>query len=207
MFSAVNDGILIALIGIAPSVLWVLLVIGVVATFHRPIRDQLLPRLGGINVLGVEATFIRERMDRAIKRRDQKVSEDDRGRVLRRVCKAAGVVQGAAVVWMDADPRDTVEERAMLRFSGVSLDLARSPEEALALLQEGDHDAVIARAPVAAALALATGMEQRGAGRPLILYAGSAARGVGTPPGAFAVTDRPDELLHYLTDVLERSRI
>jgi hypothetical protein len=29
----------------------------------------------------------------------------------------------------------------------------------------------------------------------------------GTPPGAFGITNRPDELIHLVLDVLERERV
>ena len=40
-----------------------------------------------------------------------------------------------------------------------------------------------------------------------IFYVGRLGRERGEPPGAFGITDRPDELIHLVLDVLERERV
>jgi len=39
---------------------------------------------------------------------------------------------------------------------------------------------------------------------PVVFYVGAFNRTEGIPPGAFAITNRPDELLHSVFDILER---
>ena len=41
----------------------------------------------------------------------------------------------------------------------------------------------------------------------MIFYVGSLDKEKGTPPGAFGITNRPDELTHCVLDVLERVRV
>ncbi|HSN98967.1 MAG TPA: hypothetical protein VLS89_11800 [Candidatus Nanopelagicales bacterium] len=205
-----STDIIVAIIQIVPSVLWVLFVAILVALFHGPIRKQLLPRLTGFEVFGVEATFMEERMDRAIARRRVRVSEDERAGVLRRLRSAAGAFRGAAVLWVDAAPGDAADERAMLRHAGASVDLARTSGEARALLSEDGYDAVIARVAAGAdptpALEILAEAGRSEIDRHLILYVPPEAEEHGTPPGAFATANRPDRLLHYVVDVLERRR-
>lgn len=200
--------ITVALIGIVPSVLWALLAGALALTFYRPIKWQLLPRLKGIDLFGIEATFAEEEMEQAIAGRRASVSEGERVAVLRRLRRASAVTQGAAVLWVDSAPADTVHERALLRHAGMSIELCRSAEDAAAFASAGGHDAVIVRLPVGAPAAATEGLAKTGRGgkgRHLILYAPADA-GAGAPSGAFAAAERPDQLVHYLVDVLERTR-
>jgi hypothetical protein len=48
-------------------------------------------------------------------------------------------------------------------------------------------------------------LRDQGISTPLIFYIREVDEARGTPVGAFAITDRPDELLHLVLDVLERS--
>jgi hypothetical protein len=41
----------------------------------------------------------------------------------------------------------------------------------------------------------------------VVFYVGSADQEKGTPAGSFGITDRPDELLHFIMDILERQRV
>lgn len=46
------------LIRLIPTFMWVTLIATLALVLRRPIRDQLLPRLGGVKAFGVEITFL-----------------------------------------------------------------------------------------------------------------------------------------------------
>jgi hypothetical protein len=43
-------------------------------------------------------------------------------------------------------------------------------------------------------------------GLPIVFYVGRLRPGAGTPPGAFGITNRPDQLLQLILDALARTR-
>ena len=59
----------------------------------------------------------------------------------------------------------------------------------------------------AAGAELLEALSRRRYGTPIVYYAGRLDRTRGAPAGAFGITNRPDELLHYVFDVLERREV
>lgn len=199
--------VVVALIHILPSLLWVLLAVSFVALLYRPLRYELIPRMTGIEIFGVEATFVREEMNRAIAGRSVHVSDVDRSRVLRRLRRLRDVFREARILWLDPAPEERAGERAMLRFTGALVDPARSGEDALRMLAESSYDAVVSAEPSPPAAPLLAALQAGLPRRQVIVYAASPAPDRAPPPGAVALTDRPDELLHCVADALERSRL
>lgn len=131
-------------------------------------------------------------------------------RLMRRVSRAISVLRGSQVLWIDDHPENNIHERRMLRSLGVFVDLARTSKSAESLLRETDYDLVISdiargRSNKEGLRFLRDRLSDRSSPA-TILYIGSLDESLGTPPGAFAITDRPDELLHYVIDALERVR-
>ena len=60
--------------------------------------------------------------------------------------------------------------------------------------------------PQTAGMQLVQAMRSSGFDQPVVAYVGQIDRTRGTPPGLSGLTDRPDELVHLLIDVLERIR-
>ena len=130
--------------------------------------------------------------------------------VMRRVQLVAGVLPGARILWVDDRPENNLFERATFKSMGIGISLATSTEGAVATLQAEPADLLISdmerygnRAAGLQLLERLQGLPERPA---TIFYVGSLDRGRGTPPGAFGITNRPDELIHYVLDVLERDR-
>jgi len=199
--------ILVAVIQILPSLLWVLLAVAFVALLYRPVRYELIPRMTNLEIFGVEATFVREKMNRAIARRSVDVSDVDRSRVLRRLRRLRDVFRRARILWLDSAPEDRADERAMLRSTGALVEPARSGEDAQRMLAESDYDAVVSAEPSPLAANLLAALQAGLRRRPVIVYTESSDPDRAPPPGAVAITDRPDELLHCVADALERSRL
>jgi CheY-like chemotaxis protein len=199
------------LVRVIPTVLWIGLIATVAVLLRRPIRDQLLPRLGGVKAFGVELTFLQESLDQAAAKAPVNVSVEDRSQVMRRAQRIRDVLQGARILWVDENPLNNLPERRSLQSMGIHVDVATDAEEAFALLSANGYDALISE------------MEHGGVedwGRQFlaeirkrqihtwtVFYLLDFDPSRGIPGHAFGMTNRPDHLLHYIMDILERERI
>jgi CheY-like chemotaxis protein len=126
---------------------------------------------------------------------------------LRRLRRVQDLVEGARILWIDDHPQWNSWEIACLEAAGAHVRTVETTRSALALVGDG-YDVVVSDVNregnategldalprlTAAAPATAT-----------ILYVEKLQPGV--PAGAFGITNRPDELLHLVFDVLERKR-
>ena len=154
---------------------------------------------------------LRQALDKALAKNSSAVTETERTRLLRRADFAAELLRGAQVLWVDDHPNNNLNERQILRSYGVFIDLARSTEEALEMLQAIRYDLIVSdmgrQGIKDEGLRLLETIQRSTQPRPLIfytIYSPEMRQRTGT---AFAITNRPDQLLHYIIDVLERERI
>jgi hypothetical protein len=89
----VDPGIVAQLISIIPTVLWVALIVAVILIFRPTIQAQLIPRMTGLKVFGIEATFVKEQLDRAAETVPAG-SQSDRNQVSRRAERIASLSAG-----------------------------------------------------------------------------------------------------------------
>jgi len=104
----------------------------------------------------------------------------------------------------------------MLKQLGIEVDYALNTEEALNLLKTVKYNLILSdiarerpdgtKVPNAGILTLEKLREEKFT-LPLIFYIGDLDRSLGCPAQAFGITDRPDELLHLILDVLERKKL
>jgi CheY-like chemotaxis protein len=128
--------------------------------------------------------------------------------VQRRAQIVQSLLEGARVLWIDDNPSNNLYERTALAAVGVTIDLALSTEEAVPIASAMRPDVVISDIdrdgnPIAGLEGLRT-LGQLGLTAPFLFYTGKVDPAKSTPRGAFAITDRPDSLLHYVFDLLER---
>ena len=203
------------LVKLIPSVLWFFLVIFVLLLFYRPIRDNLLPKLGGFKAMGVEIRFgdsMNVSVELAEKNRQWKVkiSDAEKRRVLNRVKKHLDIFKNVQILWVDDHPENNINEQRMFRELKTGVDIARSTEEALAILRNGQYDIVIsdmARDEKATAgLEFLSQFREMNKTTPVVFYIGVLDPEKGTPAQAFGITNRPDELVHLTLDALERKK-
>jgi DNA anti-recombination protein RmuC len=158
-----------------------------------------------------DISSIGKTLEEAINKQSSQVNKNDQSQVLRRAQHAKSVLQGAQILWVDDNPSNNIYERRLLRSLGVFIDLARSTDEALEMLQDTYYDVVISdmgrQGVKGEALRLLSEMKKRGINRSIIFYTWGVDYSQGTPAYAFAITERPDYLLNYIIDVLERERI
>lgn len=207
-----NTQIEAELIGLIPNVLWVLLIAGIVAAFYRPLRNQILPRLGGVNAFGVQVTFIQQELDKVIAQQGPNVTDKERSLVLRRAQRMMTITQGAQILWVDDAPDNNVYLRGLLRSLGIFVDLAKNTFDAVSMAALTKYDVIISDmkrdGDSKAGIKLLAELQQRDldAYRWTVFYFSQYDAGRGVPTYAFGATKRPDELIHLVMDILERKR-
>jgi CheY-like chemotaxis protein len=119
------------------------------------------------------------------------------------------LVRGRRVLWVDDHPANNFYERVALSQIGLAVDLAVSSTEGLGAVKYLNPDVILSdmerTGKQDAGLEFLRLLRDQGISTPLIFYIREVDEARGTPVGAFAITDRPDELLHLVLDVLERS--
>jgi len=201
----------IEIIKIIPGILWFIFVVILVIRLYGPIKTELLPHLRELKVLGVEATFIREELEKATRKQETEISQEARSKVERRLHRDIPLLRKMRVLWVDDNPDNITYESRILRSVGVHVDVVTSTEQALSMLSQNGYDLVIsdiARDGVLdEGLRFLSEMRRRGLYHPIVFYAGAIDWDRGTPPYAFGITNRVDHLLHYVMDIAEREKI
>jgi CheY-like chemotaxis protein len=98
-----------------------------------------------------------------------------------------------------------------LRAFGVKIEGALTTDEAMAKIRKHQYDLVVSDmtrdGQSDAGLQLLNRLRKSGKQTPIVYYVGSVEPSRGTPVEAFGIADHPESLLHYVYDVLERSRV
>lgn len=216
-----SDTVVVAIIEALPRLFWA--IVALVALLHLlPLaRERLLPRMTHLRAAGIEVQFaIETAMGNAVqvarkhKNWDVKVDPAAAHRAAMRAERAREILAGARLLWVDDVPDFYRNERRMFEKLDVVIDAAVTTEQALGVLTAGAeaYDVVVtdmARteqgvANPRAGLDLLAALAEAGRPEPVIVYLGDFDPKLGTPVGAFGITNRPDELLHLVLDVLER---
>jgi CheY-like chemotaxis protein len=199
----------VELIKIIPSVAW--LILGGVAfwLFYGPIRDKLLPRLSSFKGFGIEASFIKEILDDAAAK-NLAGDEQSRSTVARRAERIAQIAAGARVLVVNDHPavmRPTID---ILNSMKMVVATAATTDDAITLLKGSSFDVVVSDIKrgenVNEGVLFLNRAVELGINRPTIFYIANYDPSRGTPPYAFAITNRIDEMLNYIFDVIERTR-
>lgn len=201
-----------SLLDIVPSILWVILVAIVFIMLRRTIERNVLPRLTGVKGPGFALSFeaVANQLDEAIADRNVKVSQGDRRGALGRAERHPNLLQGTRILWVDDHPGDNRGERKLLHSLGVMIDLADHTDEALAGLARAEYDLVITDMrrgnDVQAGKTLIQRMRDSNLYRWTIVYLRDFDPDKETSAWVFGITNRPDQLLHYVMDIMERER-
>jgi AcrR family transcriptional regulator/CheY-like chemotaxis protein len=129
---------------------------------------------------------------------------------LRRLRRNARAVEDAMILWVDDRPEWSRHEEMALTRLGATVIRAQSTAEAVSLEASCDPDVIIS--DIARPEAERAGLDglpriQRAyPGVPVIFYIGRLDPDQAKPPGSFGITNRPEELVHLILDVLERKR-
>ena len=135
----------------------------------------------------------------------------DASTCLRRARINREALEGAALLWLDDHPAGNAWERALLRGFGTVITSVETTKSALACLDSESYDVVVSDmarpGDPKEGLAAIPEIRAYGGGIPLVFYIGNYDPAGGVPPRASGITNRPDELVHLLLDVLERKRL
>jgi CheY-like chemotaxis protein len=200
----------IELIKISPGLITVLFCI-VLVVLNRKTLVALLERMTKFKGLGVEAEFATKELDSAIASQEVKVSADDRKGALKRLNLAVPLLRNARLLWVDDEPASTRSERALLEKAGAHVTAVKTSAEAERELIENEYLLVITdlkrEGNPTEGLDFVGRTVASGTYRWTIAYVGTAQWGKPRPEYLFAITNRPDHLIHYICDVAERERL
>ena len=128
--------------------------------------------------------------------------------VLKRAMLVEPLIRGRRVLWVDDQPSNNFYERLALAQIGLSIDVAVSSEQGIHSAKHLRPDVIVSDmkryGDENAGLKFLETSRAEGVVAPVIYYVGGVDEGRGIPAGAFGITDRPDEVLHLILDVLER---
>lgn len=137
-------------------------------------------------------------------------SQHAQNQVARRAQRLAPILRGARILLVNDVPDEMRHVIRVLRELDVEVVVVTSTDMALAMLEADSFDGVISDMKRGnepdAGTKLIHAMRERDLHRPTILTPGRYEAKLGTPPFAFGITNRVDELLNLLFDSLERTR-
>lgn len=201
--------IIIELIKIIPSILWVIFLTILVLVFLKPIKNVLIPQLSEIKAFGIEAKFIKEELAKAA-RKNPEVKETALNQVTRRAQRIASIIQGARLLLVNDIPEEMINVQRILQSLGVIVDVARTTKSALNMLANTEYDVIItdmSRDGVPdEGLRFLHESIKRSLYRPTIFTVANFDPSRGVPAYAFGITNRVDEMLNLIFDVLERTK-
>jgi CheY-like chemotaxis protein len=138
------------------------------------------------------------------------LSEFGLDQVARRSVRISEVIQGSRLLLVNDYPDEMQTVIHVLEELKLSVEIAKSTTAAVSLLENGKFDLVISDmmrdSNERAGLNLLNEIRVRGLQLPVIFTVGRFNPERGTPPLAFGITNRMDELLNLIFDALERSR-
>jgi len=196
-----------ALIGVVPHLIWAALLVWLLSQIGTADLKALLSRIHKVGAGGVELEF-KGALEEAVSRRDQSLPAIDLGRASRRLTRDSPLMAGARLLWVDDEPANNEIETQLFEAAGARVDTQTTNSAALAAVDRQSYDLVISDIARpddgAAGLALANALAASRSAPAIIFYVGTAKKPA--PATAFAITDRPDELVHCVLDALARRR-
>ena len=152
---------------------------------------------------------VKDELER-IPARESVSTESGRSQVARRAARIATVIRGARLLLVNDIPAEMSHVIEIVRDLGLYVQVETSSEGALRALSSDTYHVVISdmeRDAVAdEGIRFLKQMRERGILIPLIFTVGRFNPALGTPPFAFGITNRVDECLNLVFDVLERTR-
>jgi CheY-like chemotaxis protein len=118
------------------------------------------------------------------------------------------LTDGARLLWIDDLPDNNRIEIKLLESAGARVDIQVTSAGAQSAISQVTYDVILSdvdrEGDNTAGLKFAAELAQTRNSPPVIFYTGVAQKPV--PPFAFGITDRPDELVHLILDLLARAR-
>lgn len=202
----------VELIKVSPSLLMALVAI-VLLIANADAIARLLKKATKVSALGIEIEASAASLDKAVELRglDKVVSHRARMAVLRRLSAHAALLRGARLLWVDDQPPNNRNERALLEALEVRIDLATTSAAAEQFLRNHQYLLMLTdvrREGIAdEGIRFVQGLAAKGLLLPAIGYVGTDQGGLARPAFFFGMTNRPDELLQLVCDVAQREGV
>jgi len=210
----IDQKVYIEIIKIIPDLLWVLLALVIFIYSYRLIKKTLLPNVTNISAFGIKINMLKESIDsiydiaKKDKMWDVSISELDKNIVLKRTNRNLNLFKNLSILWFDDRPDTLKNEIKMFRQLGGKIEITTTLEKTISMLKTNNFDLMISDID-------RNNGEEDGVSTlkqlyknktyvPTIFYIGDVNEELGIPPHAFGLTNRPDELLHLVIDILER---
>lgn len=193
---------------VAPAVLWPLVVLLVLLLFSGQIRNK-LGDITSLKVSKVEAQF-KDLLSDAQPNGNAVPPTAEAG-AIGRAARARRQCEGKRILWVDDHPGNNHQLAEVFKqLLGVRVDLMTTTVDGMrALRTNSDYTMVITDMARGddneAGLELIRQMRDEHVYRPTVVYSSLDSMTAGVPAGAFGLTNRADQLLHYVIDVCERS--
>ena len=137
-------------------------------------------------------------------------TQQGRDQVSRRAARLQMLIRGARILLVNDVPSEMQHVIAILRELGVDVEVVTTTEDALSSLRQDAYEVIVSDmrrgSSVDEGLKLLDRMRQDRINRSIIFTVGQNQPERGTPPYAFGITNRVDELLNLLFDAIERGR-
>lgn len=214
-----NQEIWIEIIKVIPSFLWVAFAFVTLFLVYEPLVNHLLPYVSSLRIGNVEIFLGRfeQSLDRVIEIAEKnpqwqvEVPDEAKEQVIRRIRRHWDLLQGSRVLLFDDRPDTLVNEISMLQQLDMQVETVTSVSEAREKLKTAHFDLLVSdiARPEGQSNGIATlqTLHDYHPDIPAIFYVGNFNAKDGVPAGAFGITNRPDELVHLMLDILERKRL
>ncbi|MDY7104212.1 MAG: response regulator [Actinomycetota bacterium] len=201
----------VSLIDVLPTLLWVGFAFFVVVYLGRDLTRSLGSRLTKLQAAGVAAEFagVEEALDSATDASLTAISSSQRRGAEARARRNLDITRGIRILWVDDQPTNNVQEKRLLESMGMAVDQVVTSNEGIEALRKAAYDLVISDIdrPEDGGLGFLEKLRELALPFAVIFYITNYQREKGLPTGAFGITNRVDELLHLVLDVVERRRL
>jgi len=210
----IDQKVYIEIIKIIPDLLWVLLALVIFIYSYRLIKKTLLPNVTNISAFGIKINMLKESIDSIYdiaqkdKMWDVSISELDKDIVLKRTNRNLNLFKNLSILWFDDRPDTLKNEIKMFRQLGGKIEITTTLEKTISMLKTSNFDLMISDIDRSNGeedgVSTLKKLYKNKTYLPTIFYIGDVNEELGIPPHAFGLTNRPDELLHLVIDILER---
>jgi CheY-like chemotaxis protein len=197
-----------------PAILWVAFAVLVFLALRPAILPQ-IRRLSSVKTPVFEASFAEKLLDEATTNADMgpPPSASERRAAVSRLEHAAEILADGRILWVDDNPHWNSALASLFRQLKMVVDTPRSTEEALALLRRRSYDLIITdmrreteQPSLSAGVTLLDALARQGVRLPVIVFSAGFDPTQGVHPRIFAYTNRGDDLVHYVIDLMERAK-
>lgn len=209
------------LFDLTSTVLWIGFLVFLFLSLRNPLIERVIPRLTEVNAFGIGFSFseVETLLEKASsagpagsEAADPTEGKEQRVRVVSRLEHAAECLKGGRILWVDDHPDHNRYLIRLFRELGMTVDTVFSTSAATEELMQGvPYDLVLSDldrgGDPAAGADMPKDFRSRGISIPIIIHADRFDPELGVDPMIFGGTRYVGEVVHYVTDIMERIRL